>query len=98
MRIAQRVLRKLENRETGFEEIGLPAMINGMRLPPSRLRASLVESLFRGISFGLPVICPEPRNLESLVSALFGEGVDDFASIEKRKRDHGKPSLHLRAP
>jgi hypothetical protein len=39
----------------------------------SRLRASLVESLFRGISSGLPVIRPEPRNLESLVSALFGE-------------------------
>src|SRR5258705_9363260 len=35
-----------------------------------------------GIVSGLPVIRPEPRNLESLVSALFGERLGDLSSTE----------------
>jgi hypothetical protein len=35
----------------------------------------------RRVRCGLPVICPEPRNLESLVSTPFGECLGDFALI-----------------
>ena len=38
----------------------------------------------RRVRFESPVIRPEPRNLESLVSALFGEGVGDLSLIKDK--------------
>jgi hypothetical protein len=44
------------------------------------------DYLREAIGSDLSIIRPEPRNLESLVSALFGEWVGDLSSIEKGPR------------
>src|SRR5258707_15879684 len=56
-----------------------------------------------GITSGLPVIRPEPRDLENLVSALFGERVGDLetqviraqSSAHEIRRKSARSGAHL---
>ena len=70
-----------------YDEILPPGAIQSCHLNENALdcqiqrTAAVLRSEQQAVRCGLPVIRPEPRNLESLVSALFGERLGDLAQL-----------------
>jgi hypothetical protein len=71
--------------ETGFGDRWARCAFRGITLPRSRLLARFVESLFRGLTSGLPVIQPDPSS--RLVAEKSDKNNDRNRYAQKQKQN-----------